>query len=81
MLQHNHFLPKIKGPILLTLLIFFPSFFQALYLFYALIFALSFEVVLFMLVFWCRIIIIIIESNEVSIDLDRTCFFVLHKMK
>jgi len=51
MLQHNHFLPKIKGPPFLTLLIFFPSFCQAFFLFYALIFALSFEVILFMLVF------------------------------
>jgi hypothetical protein len=47
MFQHNHFLPKIKGPSLFTPLNF-PSFCQAFYLFYALIFAFSFEVILFL---------------------------------
>jgi len=64
MLQHNRFLPKIKGPTLLTLLIFFPSFCQAFYLFYALIFALSFEVILFMLVFGVGLLSLLLNQMK-----------------
>jgi hypothetical protein len=64
MLQHNHFLPKIKGPTLFTLLIFFSSFSQAFYCFYALIFALSFEVNLFMLVFGVGLLSLLLNQMK-----------------